>query len=149
MKKLLLFSSFSIFIFLFTTATNARAQAKKAVGGANATGTFREAASGSEFSILALGKGKLRVAFSGLYKYKLADGKYTTNFGEASGEASISGDTATFTPPDTEHCTMILKFLARGRLKVSQKGNDSGCGFGMNVSAAGDYKKISGRRPKF
>jgi hypothetical protein len=149
MKKLLLSSGFLIFIFSFMAAADASAQARKAVGGAEATGTFREAASGSVFKILALGKGKLRVAFSGVYPYKTASGEMSANMGEASGEAAISGDAATFKPADFEQCTITLKFLTRGRLKVTQKGTDAECGFGNNVSADGNYKKISARRPKF
>lgn len=146
MKKLILFSSFIFFIFSFVSAN---AQTRKSVGGAEATGTFREAASGSEFKILALGKGKLRAAFSGVYPYKTASGEATANMGEAAGEALISGDTATFKLTDFGQCTITLKFLARGRLKVTQQGTDAECGFGNNVSAAGTYKKISAKRPTF
>lgn len=147
MKKIILFAGF---VFIVFSCVSANAQTRKAVDGAEVTGTFREAATGSEFKIAALGKGKLRVAFSGIYPYKTASGERTANMGEASGEATISGDTAVFKPADTEgKCTITLKFLTRGRLKVSQSGTDAECGFGANVSAAGDYKKISGRRPKF
>lgn len=125
------------------------AQTRKAVSGAEVTGTFRDKASGSEFKILALGKGKLRIAFSGIYKYKMANGEPMANEGEARGEADISGDTAIFRPEETEKCTLTLKFLTGKRLKVSQNGVDSDCGFGFNVSASGDYKKISNARPKF
>lgn len=146
MKKIILFA---FFVYIVFASVSAGAQTRKSVG-AQATGTFRDAASGSEVKILALGKGKLRVAFSGVYKYKTANGKFTANTGEASGEAEISGDTATFAPLETDgKCTITLKFLARGRLKVSQSGTDAECGFGANVSASGDYKKISARRPKF
>lgn len=127
----------------------ASAQTRKAVGGAEVTETFREKASGSTFSILALGKGKLRVAFMGIYPYKMADGGDMANFGEALGEAEISGDTATFTPEGFEECTITLKFLTRGRLRVTQHGTDGECGFGHNVSADGTYRKISAKKPKF
>lgn len=146
MKKLILLASF---IFIVLTDVPAGAQTKKAVGGALVTGTFREAASGSEFKILAVGKNKLRIEFAGNYPYKTANGEMTANVGEASGETLIAGDTATFKPADFEQCTITLKFLTGGRLKVSQKGVDTDCGFGHNVNASGDYKKISGRRPKF
>lgn len=146
MKKLILFASF---IFIIFSSLAASAQTRKAVGGAEATGTFRETSSGSEFKILALGKGKLRIAFLGNYPYKMSNGGMMANTGEASGEAAIAGDTATFKPADFEQCTITIKFLPRGRLSVSQKGVDTDCGFGANVSASGDYKKISGRRPKF
>jgi len=146
MKKLLIICG--IFVFCLVAAVQANAQSRKAVSGAEVTGTFRNV-SGSEFKILALGKGKLRVAFSGVYPYKTASGEATANMGEATGNAAIAGDTATFKPADFEQCTITLRFLTRGRLKVIQHGTDSECGFGANVSAGGDYKKVSARKPKF
>lgn len=149
MRKILIFSGVFLFLFTFMAQLETAAQSRKAVSGAEVTGTFREGASGSEFSILALGHGKLRVFFSGTYVYRMANGEKMANVGEASGEAFISGDTATFAPEETEECTITLKFLTRGRLKVSQAGTDAECGFGANVSAEGNYKKVSNQRPKF
>ena len=146
MKKL--FSFLCVFAFFFALATEAKSQNRKAVSGAEVTGTFRDV-SGSEFSILARGKGKLRVAFSGIYPYKMANGEAMAHTGEAFGTAFIEGDTATFTPEDAEKCTITLKFLRGGKMKVTQKGNDADCGFGHNVSADGTYKKVSGAKPKF
>lgn len=147
MKKL--FTFFGVLVLCFMSIAAANAQNRKSVSSAEVTGTFREQPSGSEFKISALGKGKLRVAFSGVYPYKTPAGEDTANMGEASGEAEIAGDTATFTPADTKQCTITLKFLTRGRLKVMQKGTDSECGFGANVSADGLYKKVSSKKPKF
>jgi hypothetical protein len=146
MKNLLSF--LGVLVFCFALATEANAQNRKAVSGAEVTGTFR-AASGSEFSVSALGKGKLRVSFSGVYNYKMRNGEPMANLGEARGEAEIAGDTATFKPEDTQECTITLKFLRGGKLKVTQKGSDADCGFGHNVTADGMYKKISGAKPKF
>ena len=146
MKKLLSF--LCVFVFCSALATEAKSQNRKAVSSAEVTGTFRDISS-SEFSILALGKGKLRVSFSGVYNYKMTNGEPMANLGEARGEAEIAGDTATFTPEDTEECTITLKFLRGGKMKVTQKGSDADCGFGHNVTADGMYKKISGVKPKF
>lgn len=147
MNKLLIFSA--VLLICLSAILQTNAQTRKAVSGAEVTGTFREAASGSTFSILALGKGKLRVAFTGIYAYKMANGEDSANTGEAMGEAEIAGDTATFAPDEFEECTIALKFLPRGRLKVTQQGTDAECGFGRNVSADGTYKKTSGKKPKF
>lgn len=137
-----------IFALLMTIATNhVAAQNRKAVSGAEATGTFRDAG-GNVFSISALGKGRLRVAFAGIYEYKSSYGAMA-NTGETRGTALIEGDTAVFKPADFEQCTITLKFLVGGKLKVTQNGTDAECGFGANVSADGLYKKISGRKPKF
>ncbi len=146
MKKLLTYSG--VFVLCFFSLIEAKAQTRKAVSGAEVTGTFRDQ-SGSEFSILALGKGKLRVAFSGIYAYKMSDGGDMANTGEAAGEAEIAGDTATFKPENTKQCTITLKFLVGRKLKVTQKGTDTECDFGANVSADGIYKKVSNAKPKF
>lgn len=149
MKKLLTFLGIFILVVFLFSGVETNAQSRKSVSAAEVTGTFRERASGSEFKISALGKGKLRIGFSGVYPYKTPAGEDTANMGEASGEAEIAGDTATFTPADTEQCTITLKFLTRGRLKVTQQGTDAECGFGHNVSSDGMYKKVSGKKPKF
>lgn len=146
MKRLSSF--FCIFAICFFLTPGANAQTRKAVSGVEVTGTF-QSSSGSEFKILALGKGKLRIAFSGVYLFKMSDGGDMANVGEAAGEAEIAGDTATFKPEDTEECTITLKFLVGGKIKVAQKGTDAECGFGVNVSAAGLYKKVSNAKPKF
>ncbi len=146
MKKFSTF--FGIFIFCFLMSITGNAQNRKAVSGAEVTGTFRDV-SGSEFKVSALGKGKLRIVFSGVYNYKMANGEPMANVGEADGKAEIAGDTAVFKPEDTEQCAITLKFLPGGRLKVKQQGTDVECGFGANVSADGNYKKVSSAKPKF
>jgi len=60
MKKLLSF--LCVFVFCFILATEANSQNPKGVSGAEIMMTFRDA-SGSEFSIQAFGRGKLRVVF--------------------------------------------------------------------------------------
>lgn len=137
-----------VFAMSVCSIIEVEAQMRQAVSGTEVTGTFRDE-SGSEFKILALGKGKLRVAFSGVYTFKTADGKDMANVGEAAGEADIAGDTAIFKPEDTEGCTITLKFLAGSKLKVTQTDTDAECGFGFNVSADGLYKKVSRAKPKF
>ncbi len=139
---------FAVFIFFAVSVGESKAQSRSAVSGAEVTGTFRDV-SGSEFQIAALGKGKLRVAFSGVYAFKMADGGDMANSGEAAGKADIAGDTAIFVPENTEQCTITLKFLVGRKLKVTQKGTDAECGFGHNVSADGLYKKVSSVEPKF
>jgi len=98
------------------------------------------------FKILALGKQRLKVEFSGFYPYRLADGTRMANTGEGSGIAMIEGDKATFKPEDAEdECAITMKFVS-GKLHVEQEGI---CGFGHNVTAAGSYRRVSSRRPRF
>jgi len=68
------------------------------------------------------------------------------NTGEGSGIARIEGNEATFKPEDAEdECEIKMKFI-KGKLEVKQEGI---CGFGHNVSAAGTYRRVSSRKPKF
>src|SRR5262249_17732960 len=120
---------------------------RDAVSGAEVTGTFEDRL-GSTFKILALGKGKLQVDFSGIYPYQIGKMK-TANTGEAAGEASIQADTSVFKPEGFEKsCTITLHFAQPGKLEVTQQGDSADCGFGMNVSAEGSYQKISAKKPK-
>lgn len=141
-----------LIIALSAFSSQSFAQNRKAVSGAEVTGTFRNKA-GSEFMIQALGGGVLKIAFSGIYSYKMADGGDMANTGEASGEANISGDIATFIPDFSKEakmtCTITLKFTKPGTLLVVQEESEGGCGFGNNVRADGAYRKISSRKPKF
>ena len=143
-KKIIVVFGLLIIALSFLTAP---AQNRAAVSAREVNGTFR-AKNGSEFKILALGRGRLRVAFSGVYEFNSSSGKMA-NVGEATGQAEIAGDTASFSPDETEECTITLKFLTGSRLQVAQDGTDADCGFGANVNAGGLYKKVSNAKPKF
>ncbi|MGI8555637.1 MAG: hypothetical protein ACR2LT_04695, partial [Pyrinomonadaceae bacterium] len=118
------------------------------------TGTFRDYFSGSakglysEIKISSAGKGKLKVGFDLTYPYKVGR-EMTANEGAAQGEATIAGDTATYSSTEFGQCKITIKFAKPGRIEVTQSGNDTDCGFGANVSASGTCKKVSGARPKF
>jgi len=120
-----------------------QAESDKSVTAAQVNGTWKT--KGGEFKIWALGHQRLQVEFSGVYEYKTPQGP-TANTGEGSGIATIEGDTAIFKPEGAEEeCRITLKFTG-GKLVVTQTGI---CGFGHNVSAAGTYKKVSAKKPKF
>jgi hypothetical protein len=128
---------------------------RKAVSGAEVTGTFRSYFRGkfkgsyNEILIQALGGNKLKIKMDLVYPYQV-NGEMTANLGTASGEAVIQGDTAVFTPGDAADalCKITLKFSRPGTLIVTTE-NNINCSFGHNVSADGTYKKTSGARPKF
>ena len=151
MKKLLVFA---VFIFSLSVV-NLSAQARKAVGAAEVNGTFRSYFGGkykgnyNEIKILSTGKGKLRVAFQLTYPHQDGTGALTANTGEADGTALIDGDTAVYSAAESGKCTITIKFVKPGEIKVTQSGADSDCGFGFNVTADGTYKKSSGAKPKF
>jgi hypothetical protein len=119
------------------------ADSDKSVTGGQVNGTWKTKY--NEFKIWALGQQRLQIEFSGVYEYKTPQGP-TANEGEGSGIATIEGDTAIFKPDGAEEeCLITLKFTGE-KLVVTQTGI---CGFGHNVTAAGTYKKVSARKPKF
>lgn len=108
------------------------------VGAENRTWEWKQ----NTFRILALGGGRLQVAFDGTFEYKTPAGPMA-NTGEGAGIATIEGDTAIFRPEGFEDgCKITLKFTG-GKLLVKQEGK---CGFGNRVSADGTYRKVSGKK---
>ena len=134
---------------LFISSENIFAQ-RKSVNGKEVTGTFRYEFTGkykgnfNEIKIFALGGGKLKVQFDLIYPFN-----DTANVGQAVGEAEINGDTAIYSQSDGGMCKITIKFVKPGQIKVSQEQEGAGCGFGLNVSAQGIYRKVSSRKPKF
>lgn len=113
------------------------------VTAAQVNGTWRNKS--SEFKVLALGRQKLKVEFTGTHEIKTSAG-VMANVGGAHGIALIEGDTAVFNPEGGgADCQITLKF-AEDKLAVEQKGS---CDFGRGVSATGTYRKASNRKPKF
>jgi hypothetical protein len=143
------------FLLLVCVSANSETFAQRAaVSGAEVTGTFRSYFSGkykkfySEILVQALGHNKLKIEMGLNYVYQVDD-QISSHIGEASGEAVIEGDTAVFTPDtaSADSCKITLKFSKPGTLIVRSDNYD--CGFGVNVSATGTYKKTSGAKPKF
>ena len=130
---------------------------RKAVTAAEVTGTFRSYFKGkyrgsyNEILIQALGRKKLKIQMDLIYPYKV-NREALANFGSATGEAVLTGDTAIFKPDYSieakQECTITLRFTKPGTLIVSTE-NNLGCGFGFNVEADGTYRKTSSAKPKF
>jgi hypothetical protein len=127
---------------LFISTANARRQKTQVVTAAQVNGVYRYY--DNEFRILALGHNKLKLQFDGVYHTIVK----SVNMGEATGEATIDGNVATFIPEDTQACKITMTFLP-GKLVVKQDGEDFACGFGHNVNASGTYRKIRSGKPKF
>jgi len=154
MRKLF-FVMFLLFVYL--TSSSAIFAQRKAVSGAEVTGTFRSYFKGkfkgsfNEILIQALGGNKLKIEMELTYPFEV-NGELSANLGSASGEATIEGDTAVFMPyeadSDGQQCRITLKFSRPGRLVVTTQ-NNMECGFGHNVLADGVYRKSSGAKPKF
>ena len=119
------------------------AQEIKIVTAKQVNGTW-ENKSGS-FKIWALGNQKLQVEYTGFYEYESENGPMA-NIGEGKGIAFITGDTAIFKPEYAEEECKIIMHFKSGSLIVEQEGI---CGFGLNVTAAGEYKKTNHKKPTF
>ena len=132
-------------LFIFFLCGSAVPQRARIVTAAEANGTYRYRR--NEIKILALGHNKLRVQMDLTYEYKSPAGPMA-NVGEASGEATIENNTAVFHPPDTQNCTITIKFLPGNKIKVTEDRTIE-CGFGLNVSSEGTYTKIKSGKPKF
>src|SRR5437870_1417887 len=154
MKKLILLT------FLLFVCIGACAEIfvqRKAVSGAEVTGTFRSYFTGkykrnyNDILIQSLGGNKLKIEMALTYPFQV-NGEMSANTGEASGEAVVKGDTAVFVPEysaeNNKACKITLRFSKPGTLIVTTE-NNIDCGFGLNVSADGTYKKTSGAKSKF
>ena len=64
--------------------------------------------------------------------------------GELQGIVALEKGVAIY---DQDDCKLKFEFFPN-RVRVAQL-NDAGCGFGANVSAAGNYRKLDGKKPKF
>ena len=69
---------------------------------------------------------------------------YRTNTGELSGEVPLTGEAANYVDKELD-CTLSFNFVPDS-LVLNQDGS---CGMGLNVSAAGTYKRVSSAPPKF
>lgn len=142
-------------LMLFCVPVSAQ-KSRPSVSGSEVTGTFKMSFIGKKYKdlsndllIQALGRGRLRIAFDLIYPFTLPDGEVSVNMGQLDGEASIKGDTAVYESDEFGPCKITIKFVRPGEVKVTQDGADADCGFGHRVIAAGTYKKVSGKKPKF
>ena len=113
------------------------------VTAAQVNGTWRS--KNGSFKVWALGNQKLRVEFSGTYEYNSPAGPMA-NTGKGGGIAFIESNRGIFKPEGTDdECKITMKF-ERAKLIVKQEGS---CGFGLNVTADGTYRRVSRRKPTF
>lgn len=153
MKSILTVLCAALFFGFSATVANAQTS-RKSVTAAEVNGTFRMPFTGkfkgssNEIKILALGGGKLHIAMDLLYPY-IVNGELSANMGSLDGEASIVGDVAVYDSAEFGPCTITIKFVRPGTIRVTQEGTDADCGFGHNVMADGTYKKVSSAKPKF
>jgi uncharacterized protein len=101
------------------------------------TGTYKMKNDGAAGEALIQQTGSDRIKF-------YINATYRMNTGELSGEVPLSGNAATYVDKEFD-CTVSFSF-APGSLVLNQNGS---CGMGLNVDAAGTYKRVSSAPPKF
>ncbi|MEJ7624059.1 MAG: hypothetical protein WKF34_08685 [Pyrinomonadaceae bacterium] len=154
MLKPLIISLFAITITMSVAIESDVLAQRKSVPASEVNGTFRMSfrgafkSSSSRIKILALGGGRIRVAMDLIYPYTLRNGELMVNMGRLDDEFEIDGETAVYKSDDGA-CRIELKFRKPGTVDIMQNGTDGECGFGHNVNAAGAYRKISSRKPRF
>lgn len=140
---------------LMLGAAPAASQTRTSVSASEVNGTFKMNFAGkfrdlsNDLKILALGHGKLRIAFDLVRPYEVANGEISANLGTLDGEAQIKGDTAVFHSNEFGPCIITIKFVRPGTVKVTQEGSSADCGFGNRVMAEGIYRKVSSKKPSF
>jgi hypothetical protein len=132
-------------LFLLIVPLAAPAQHSRIVTAAEANGTYGYRS--NEIKILALGHNKLRIQMDLIHAYKSSYGPMA-NTGASAGEAIIENDVAIFYPMDDHKCKITIKFLPGNTINVSEE-NMLDCGWGVNVSSAGTYRKTKAGKPKF
>ena len=148
---------FILTLLMFFCVSAAFSQTRKTVrstGGIN--GTFRLYHPQkfkkfyNEVKIFSLGKGKLRVGFDVVYPKLDSTGlPIIAAKREVEGIATVKGNTAIFSSEEFASCSIMIKFIGQGMIAVLQESEPLDCGFGSRDVTTGNYRKISGAKPKF
>jgi hypothetical protein len=122
------------------TSTSAPAASHRAaVGAAEVNGTFRDA-QGHELAILAVGGGKLRVAFR-------AGSAAAAGWAWLS-QGRIQADSALVVPGPSLPCPLALRFVQAGVLQVRERGGNCATGTRSTLMTT-IYHKVSSSKPLF
>jgi hypothetical protein len=103
--------------------------------GPNSTNTWR---------VWAVGDNRYRVEFYGIINFG-----NRFNSGYATGTVQFVGDLATLRLLNQPNCVITLRWLGRSRLEVREVTYPAACGFGLNVSSEGVYRRTAVTRPVF
>ena len=101
------------------------------------TGTYRMKDRGAAGVVLVQKTANGRIKF-------YVNATYRMNTGELSGEVPLTGSAGNYVDKELD-CTLSFNFVPDS-LVLNQDGS---CGMGLNVSAAGTYKRVSSAPPKF
>lgn len=97
----------------------------------------------SSIEVLQLPGGKIK--FHLLALWVSSYNKDNVHVGEVQGIVELKGDTAVY---EADHCQFTIRFTGTAAI-VKQAIEPGDCDFGANVTAAGTYRKVHSRKPKF
>ena len=103
--------------------------------GPNSTNTWR---------VWEVGDNRYRVEFYGIINFG-----NRFNSGYATGTVQFVGDLATLRLVNQPNCVITLRWIGKGRLEVREVTYPAACGFGLNVSSEGVYRRTAVTRPVF
>lgn len=140
----LILSFLACAIFLFA-AVSVQAQPGRARSGNAVTGTYTIKNPSTENTLEAqtLPGGRVKIHLYASWIGSVAAGQVNT--GELKEILILKNRTAVY---ESGGCRITIRFSGN-RAKVKQTERQEGCGFGLNVSASGTYRKRNSRRPKF
>jgi hypothetical protein len=139
---ILSFLACAIFLFAYVSV---QAQPSRASRGSTVTGTYSIKNPSTENTLEAqvLPGGRVKIHLYASWIGSVSAGQVNT--GELKEILPLKNRIAVY---ESNGCRITIRFAGH-RAKVQQTEREGGCGFGLNVSASGTYRKRSRRVPKF
>jgi hypothetical protein len=134
----------SVLLLLTSPICGVQAQAPRQANAKSVTGHYRltKGEFRNRLDVQQLAGGKIK--FHLLALWVSYNNPANIHNGELQGIVALENRVAVY---DQDDCKLKFEFFSN-RVRVTQL-NDAGCGFGANVTAAGAYRKLDSRKPKF
>lgn len=134
----------SALLMLTSSICGVQAQTPRQANAKGVTGHYRltKAEFRNRLDVQELAGGKIKFYLLALW----VSHNYPDNIhnGELQGVMALQNGVGVY---DQDDCKLKFEFFA-SRVRVTQL-KDEGCGFGANVTAAGAYRKLDSKKPKF
>ncbi len=134
----------SALLMLTSSICGVQAQTPRQANAKGVTGHYRltKAEFRNRLDVQELAGGKIKFYLLALW----VSHNYPDNIhnGELQGVMALQNGVGVY---DQDACKLKFEFFA-SRVRVTQL-KDEGCGFGANVTAAGAYRKLDSKKPKF
>ncbi|MBC8031581.1 MAG: hypothetical protein H7Z16_15970 [Pyrinomonadaceae bacterium] len=104
---------------------------------------FRQDELRNSLDVLQLAGGKIKFQLVALWVSH--NNPENIHNGELRGVVALENGLAVY---ESGNCRITMKFTSNG-VAITESDENSDCGFGVNVTAAGPYRKTGSRKPKF